>query len=144
MEQVARCLALHIVCVCDGAGSEVSGTPYCVCVCDGAGSEVSGTPYCVCVMEQVARCLALLEMNAGAARRFYQLAVGHLTPSHTVRFMLALHKTVSHCVEEGEGEEMEEGREVVREKRRDDLRNHVIKGDWLHTINYCYLPSPLE
>ena len=86
-------------------------------------------------MEQVARYLALLEMNAGAARRFYQLAVGHLTPSHTVWFMLALYKTVSHCIEEGE--EMEEGKEVVREKRRDDLRNHVIKGDWLHAINYC-------
>ena len=49
MEQVARCLALHIVCVCVMEQVARCLALHIVCVCDGAGSEVSGTPYCVCL-----------------------------------------------------------------------------------------------
>ena len=82
--------------------------------------------------------MTLIEMNVVAARRFYQLAVGHLPPSSTVRFILALHQTLKCCVEEGErggpeGESRKRKRhgkvEGEEKEPHDGARNHTTEGE---------------
>ena len=51
---------------------------------------------------QIERCIGLLHTNPGAARRFYQLAVVHLSPTEVTKFILAILSAIMHCVE-GEG-----------------------------------------
>ena len=62
-----------------------------------------------------------------AARRFYQLAVSHLPLSHTVRFLLALYATVSHCVEQGEREGEGEGEGVETKRKREGDTERVTR-----------------
>ena len=105
---------------------------------------------------QIARCITLLELNPGAAHRFYQLAVTHLTPARVVRFLLAIHSAVWHCVEGGEeggvkggGEEeevMEEeeeeeegGKEEAVKNKRKGKKNNVMGGKFSVT---ALSPSP--
>ena len=88
---------------------------------------------------QVARCLTLVELNTVAARRFYQLVVTHLPPSHVVRFMLALWTVVRQAAESVEGEEEEneipkneeetaENNKTKSENRKKDgFKNHASK-----------------
>ena len=59
---------------------------------------------------QIERCVVLLRANPGAARRFYQLAVTHLSPAEVAKFILAIHSTLVQCVQ-GEGGKVVEGKE---------------------------------
>lgn len=49
---------------------------------------------------QIERCIGLLRTNPGAARRFYQLAVVHLSPTEVTKFILAILSAIIHCVED--------------------------------------------
>lgn len=64
---------------------------------------------------QIERCVVLLRANPGAARRFYQLAVTHLSPAEVAKFILAIHTTLVQCVQ-GDGSEQSEGGKVVQGK----------------------------
>ena len=64
---------------------------------------------------QIERCVVLLRANPGAARRFYQLAVTHLSPAEVAKFILAIHSTLVQCVQ-GDGSEQGEGGKVVEGK----------------------------
>ena len=61
---------------------------------------------------QIERCVALLRANQGASRRFYQLAVGHLSVGDVVKFILSIHAAIVQCVksEGGEGEGVSQGK----------------------------------
>ena len=48
---------------------------------------------------QVERCISLLRTSPAAARRFYQLAVIHLSPAEVTKFILAILSAVVQCVE---------------------------------------------
>ncbi len=48
---------------------------------------------------QIERCVSLVRTNSGAARRFYQLAVVHLTPTEVTKFILAILSALMQCVE---------------------------------------------
>ena len=48
---------------------------------------------------QIERCVSLVRTNPGAARRFYQLAVVHLTPTEVTKFILAILSALMQCVE---------------------------------------------
>lgn len=90
--------------------------------------------------------MALIEMNVGAARRFYQLAAGHLSPPQTVQFILSLHQTLKHCITEGgkgdghldskrkKGGPMSEGEEThqTTDESQEQLMNHST--DSKHTV----------
>ena len=99
--------------------------------------------------------MTLIEMNAGAARRFYQFASGHLPPARTIRFILALHQTLKHCIAEGEkrGGVYRDG-EVDLKRKKDEpalgegethtadgsevLRNHVAESKDCGTLAVLY------
>jgi hypothetical protein len=53
--------------------------------------------------DQVESCVSLLRLNRGAARRFYQLAGGHLSPGEVVQFILAIEGTLTQCIKGGAG-----------------------------------------
>ena len=55
---------------------------------------------------QIERCIALLRANQGASRRFYQLAVAHLSIGDVVKFILSIHTAIVQCVK-SEGVESE-------------------------------------
>ena len=55
---------------------------------------------------QIERCVALLRANQGASRRFYQLAVAHLSVGDVVKFILSIHAAIVQCVK-SEGVERE-------------------------------------
>ena len=63
---------------------------------------------------QIERCVTLLRANQGASRRFYQLAVTHLSVSDVVKFILSIHVAIVQCVksEGGEGEGVSQRRRV--------------------------------
>ena len=65
---------------------------------------------------QIERCVALLRANPGASRRFYQLAVTHLSVSDVVKFILSIHAAVVQCVK-SEGGDGVEGEGVRRRGR---------------------------
>jgi len=55
---------------------------------------------------KIERCVVLVRANPGAARRFYQLAVTHLSPSDVAKFILAIHSAIMQCVQnDGAGED---------------------------------------
>ena len=72
---------------------------------------------------QIERCIVLIRANPGAARRFYQLAVSHLTPANVAKFILTIHSAILQCVreeEEGKREEEEEESEGKREEEGEE------------------------
>ncbi len=67
---------------------------------------------------QIERCVSLVRTNPGAARRFYQLAVVHLTPTEVTKFILAILLALMQCVET-EGAENGGGASEEEEEERD-------------------------
>ena len=61
------------------------------------------TCVCVALLFQVERCITLLRTNSEAARRFYQLAVGHLSVAEVAKFILSIQLAIVHCIEEEGG-----------------------------------------
>ena len=74
---------------------------------------------CILSPSQIERCVVLLRANPGAARRFYQLAVTHLSPAEVAKFILAIHSTVVQCVQ-GDGSEQGGGGKVVEGKEGEE------------------------
>ena len=68
--------------------------------------------HCFVHLFQIERCVTLLRANQGASRRFYQLAVTHLSVSDVIKFILSIHVAVVQCVksEGGEGKGVSQGR----------------------------------
>lgn len=55
---------------------------------------------------QIENCIALIEANPNAARRFYQLAVSHLSLDSIVHFMLNLHQVLLECAKLQDSEDL--------------------------------------
>ncbi len=53
---------------------------------------------------QIKRCVSLLRLNRGAARRFYQLAGALLSPGEVARFILAVRSTLLRCIKDADAE----------------------------------------
>ena len=74
---------------------------------------------------QIERCVALLRANQGASRRFYQLAVTHLSVGDIVKFILSIHVAVVQCVK-SEGEGVSQGRcegGAAKGKQEEDMES---------------------
>ena len=61
-------------------------------------------------------------------RRFYQLAVTHLSPAEVAKFILAIHSTVVQCVQ-GDGSEQGGGGKVVEEKEGEESAAATFAGE---------------
>ena len=82
---------------------------------------------------QIERCIALLRANPGASRRFYQLAVAHLSVTDVAKFILSIHTAVLQCVSgdgvEGEGREAREQGDGEREEEEEDMESSEASSD---------------
>ena len=84
--------------------------------------------------------MTLLRANPGASRRFYQLAVTHLSVGDVVKFILSIQAAVVQCVRsegvEGEGEGV---RQVSRGRRGDgDKKEEDMESSESDRGNYMY------
>ena len=82
---------------------------------------------------QIERCIALLRANPGASRRFYQLAVAHLSVTDVAKFILSIHTAVLQCVSgdgvEGEGRGAREQGDGEREEEEEDMESSEASSD---------------
>ncbi|XP_064397126.1 condensin-2 complex subunit G2-like isoform X2 [Halichondria panicea] len=98
--------------------------------------------------QQIERCVSLVRTNPGAARRFYQLAVVHLTPTEVTKFILAILLALMQCVET-EGAENGGGASEEEEEERDMETNGegggqsgVESGGWKERNDEPDSPKP--
>ena len=76
---------------------------------------------------QMERCITLLKTNPEASRRFYQLAVCHLSVGDVAKFIQTILSTLVQCVEGGEGCEGGEGGATSEDASSDD--EEKLEGD---------------
>ena len=84
----------------------------------------------------------LLRTNIGAARRFYHLAVSHLSAGDIVKFIMSIHTAVLQCVNgdsvSGDGVEGECGRQVEggeEDEEMDSSESSSGKG-YIYTVQH--------
>ena len=85
---------------------------------------------CTCPMIvslQMERCITLLKTNPEASRRFYQLAVCHLSVGDVAKFIQTILSTLVQCVEGGEGgATSEDASSDDEEKLEGDSHTHYV------------------
>ncbi|KAM5157680.1 condensin-2 complex subunit G2 [Mantella aurantiaca] len=70
------------------------------------------------------RCVALVQMNPGAARRFYQYAYEHTAPTNIAKLMLTIRRCLNACLQRTVGSENEENEDDnENEENEDDNEN---------------------
>ncbi|XP_063777980.1 condensin-2 complex subunit G2 [Pseudophryne corroboree] len=74
------------------------------------------------------RCISLVQMNPGAARRFYQYASEHTAPTNIVKLMLTIRRCLNACLQKTINSEDEENVED-REKNKSVLENVLSTED---------------
>ena len=82
---------------------------------------------------QIERCLVLVRENPSAARRFYQLAATHLSPSEVAKFILAIHSAIMHCVQSdgtGEVSVRRRGKEMMEGEEGEATPDSHSQGVW--------------
>ncbi|XP_069815000.1 condensin-2 complex subunit G2 [Dendropsophus ebraccatus] len=72
------------------------------------------------------RCVALIQMNPGAARKFYQYTYEHTAPTNIAKLMLTIRRCLNACLQKtlrNEDEENEDGNETEKKTNKSVLEN---------------------
>ncbi|XP_072010069.1 condensin-2 complex subunit G2 [Engystomops pustulosus] len=75
------------------------------------------------------RCVALIQMNAGAARKFYQYTYEHTAPTNIAKLMLTIRRCLNACLQKtirDEDEENDDGNEETQKKANKSVLENVL------------------
>ncbi|XP_075068212.1 condensin-2 complex subunit G2 isoform X1 [Mixophyes fleayi] len=89
------------------------------------------------------RCVALIQMNPGAARRFYQYAYEHTAPTNIAKLMLTIRRCLNACLQKAIHNEDEENDDVSQEEH-EKKRNKSVLENVLSTEDVASMASLLE
>nr|DBA25095.1 TPA: hypothetical protein GDO54_012665 [Pyxicephalus adspersus] len=73
------------------------------------------------------RCVALIQMNPGAARRFYQYAYEHTAPKNIANLMLTIRRCLNACLQKTIQSENEENEEDNENEENDNKNKSVLE-----------------
>ncbi|XP_075127654.1 condensin-2 complex subunit G2 [Leptodactylus fuscus] len=89
------------------------------------------------------RCVALIQMNPGAARKFYQYTFEHTAPTNIAKLMLTIRRCLNACLQKAirdEDEENDDGNEEESQKKS----NKSVLENVLSTEDAASMASLLE
>ncbi|XP_068091950.1 condensin-2 complex subunit G2 [Hyperolius riggenbachi] len=90
------------------------------------------------------RCVALIQMNPGAARRFYQYAYEHTAPTNIAKLMLTIRRCLNSCLQKSLRSENEENEDDNGEEDRGNKTNKSVLENVLSKEDASSVASLLE
>lgn len=73
------------------------------------------------------RCVALIQMNPGATRKFYQYAYEHTAPTNIAKLMLTLRRCLNACLQRTVRSENEENEDDIENEENDKKNKSVLE-----------------